>query len=249
MNDLCIMHICEGEYMRIGLAPYRFINNDVEYNLSQIKKALMDSKGKVDLLCFGETFLQGFDSLTWRYDSDKDVAITVDSEVMDLLRAWSVEFDTAILLGYIEREEDTLYSSCAVLSKGTMIFNYRRISTGWKESSLCDEHYGEGEAVNSFKLGGKDLSIALCGDLWEYPDKFKTDGLLIWPVYINFGLDDWANEESEYAEHAATVAKDVVMINSISDAPVSHGGAFYFKEGKTVVRTGFDSEEVMIIDL
>lgn len=234
--------------MKIGLAAYRFINNDVEYNLSQIKKALKSSKGKVDLLCFGEAFLQGFDSLTWNYESDKEAAISADSAEMKKLRRWSREFDAAILLGYIEKEKDKIYSSCAVLYEGEMIFNYRRISVGWKESSKTDGHYREGESIRSFTLKDREISIALCGDLWEYPDRFKTENLLIWPVYVNYSPDEWSVEEKEYALHAESIAKDVLMINSISDDPVSHGGAFHFKEGKTVHKADFDSEEILIID-
>lgn len=49
--------------MKIGLASYKFINQDLSFNLSQIEKAMQAAQGSVDLLCFGETFLQGFDAL------------------------------------------------------------------------------------------------------------------------------------------------------------------------------------------
>ena len=57
--------------MKIGLAQYKFINNDISFNLSQLKRAASQYSGKVDLLCFGESFLQGFDSLSWDYENDK----------------------------------------------------------------------------------------------------------------------------------------------------------------------------------
>lgn len=30
------------------------------------------AQGKVGLLCFGETFLQGFDALSWEYENDAE---------------------------------------------------------------------------------------------------------------------------------------------------------------------------------
>ena len=60
--------------------------NSLEYNIKKIEKAIISANGKVDLLCFGETFLQGFDFLSWNYEIDKDIAITKDSAIMKKLK-------------------------------------------------------------------------------------------------------------------------------------------------------------------
>ena len=62
--------------MRIGLASYQSKNRDTLFNMNQIEKVMKDYQGKVDLVCFGEAFLQGFDSLSWKYDIDKDIAVS-----------------------------------------------------------------------------------------------------------------------------------------------------------------------------
>lgn len=72
--------------MKIGLVSYEFKNGEIEYNIEKIEKAIISANGKADLLCFGETFLQGFDSLSWNYETDKDVAITKDSLIMEKLK-------------------------------------------------------------------------------------------------------------------------------------------------------------------
>ena len=69
--------------MKIGLVSYRCENKNIAFNLSQIKKALDNCKNKVDLLCFSEAFIQGFDCLTWDYEIDKEMAISKDSIVFD----------------------------------------------------------------------------------------------------------------------------------------------------------------------
>ena len=141
----------------------------------------------------------------------------------------------SLLAGYIEKEDDKIYSSCVVISNGRIIHNYRRISKGWKEFTITDYHYCEGSDVKSFNLNGKEISIGLCGDIWEYPGRFKTNNLLIWPVYVNYSLSDWQSEVLlEYVNQAKIVSKDVLMVNPIDSNPVNHGGAFYFHDGEII---------------
>lgn len=234
--------------MKIGLASYKFINNDIEFNLSQIEKALKIS-AKVDLMCFGETFLQGFDSLSWNFEADKDIAVPPCSECFDRLKKLSIDCNTDILLGYLERDGDSLYSSCAVIINGEIAFNYRRISKGWKEFSITDHHYKEGVSVDSFEYKGHNIKIALCGDMWDFPEQFVSDDLLIWPIYVNFSLEEWSQYKYEYAEQAYQACRNTLMVNSISNEPISHGGAFYFKNGTIESQTDFDCETVLIVDV
>lgn len=241
--------------MKIGLASYRFINHQVAYNLSQIKKAMRLASGKVDLLCFGESFLQGFDALHWNYDHDKEIAITQTSAIMRKLCEATLRYQVDLALGYIEKSQDRLYSSYAVIERGRLLHNYRRISRGWKEFRITDDHYQEGTATTAFWYHGQKLQIALCGDLWDFPERFKTDGLLIWPVYVNFSLDEWKTYEQEYAQQASLAASKTVLINSIampvttsSPASISHGGAFYFVGGATLQKLPYDEERILIVD-
>lgn len=233
--------------MKIGLASYEFRNHDVAFNISQMEKALKYAQGKVNLLCFGEAFLQGFDALSWEYERDKDIAVSTDSEVMGRLCALSRTYDVDLLFGYIERSGDRIYSSCAVIENGGLTHNYRRISRGWKEYTVTDGHYQEGTDTGGFLYHGVPVKIALCGDLWEHPERFQVDGLLIWPVYVNFPLDEWVQRETEYGAQARLAARQTLMVNSIAGEPVSHGGAFYFVDGKIEKRLPYDTEGILIL--
>lgn len=235
--------------MNIGLACYEFRNNDVLFNLSQIEKALKSARGGVDLLCFGETFLQGFDALSWDYERDKDIAVSADSEVMQRLCGMTREYGTDVLLGYLERDGDGLYSSCAVIADGKVAHNYRRVSEGWKEYTITDGHYREGTQTDGFFYRGVPVKIALCGDLWEYPERFQTDGLLIWPVYVNFSLDEWQEYEAQYAAQARLAARRTLMVNSISREPISHGGAFCFVDGTVEKKLPYDRESILSVEV
>lgn len=236
--------------MRIGLVSYRCKNRDIAFNMRQIERAMKRSKGKTDLLCFGEAFLQGFDSLCWDYETDQSVAVELSSDTIAQLKSWTARYSVALVMGYIEKDQGKLYSSCVVISNGEIVHNYRRISKGWKESIKTDEHYCEGTKTEAFHLYGKELMIALCGDLWDFPDQFKTEHLLLWPVYVNFTLEEWNNGVlDEYAAQAALAANDVLMINPIDKEPLNHGGSFHFHNGQTVAKIPFDHEGILIVDI
>lgn len=235
--------------MRIGLVSYECRNNDPAFNLSQIEKALRTAEGKADLLCFGEAFLQGFDCLSWSYEQDAETAAEQSSDLIGKLADLSVKYGTALLCGYIEKEADCLYSSCIVLSQGKIVHNYRRISKGWKECAKTDDHYCEGTTVESFRLHGMKMTIALCGDLWEFPERFITDGLLVWPVYVSYDVEEWENGIlEEYAGQAGHAAGDTLMVNPI-DRPQNHGGSFRFLNGRVNSRIPFDREGILFVSV
>ena len=236
--------------MRIGLVSYRCENRNLPFNMSQIELAMKRSEGKADLLCFGEAFLQGFDALSWTYETDRTIAVSLSSDTMDRLRSWTVRYGISLITGYIERDRDRLYSSCAVLSDGEIVHNYRRISKGWKEYTKTDAHYCEGTEIRPFRLHGKDMLIALCGDLWDAPGRFRTEHLLIWPVYVNYTPEEWnGGRLDEYAAQAALAADDVLMINPLDRNPVNHGGSFRFRHGRTAAALPLDREGILTVDV
>ena len=53
--------------MILGVVSYKFINNDIKFNINQIEKAIEQSKN-VDMLCFGETFLDLNENLMKKKD-------------------------------------------------------------------------------------------------------------------------------------------------------------------------------------
>ena len=236
--------------MRIGLAAYRCESGNTEFNLSQIERALEQTRGEVDLICFGEAFLQGFDSLSWDFDTDEEAALDSSSEAFRRLRELSVKYGTAILTGYIERAEGRIYSSCAVISEGAVIANHRRVSPGWKELDVTDERYAEGTEAAGFDLDGQHFSLALCGDLWDEPELFKSGGTLIWPVFLSFELEDWDEWAfTEYAEHAAELCREALVVNPMDPETGTHGTAFLLSGGKVKCRLPFDLEGTLIVEV
>lgn len=234
--------------MVIGLACYEFINNDVKFNISQLEKALQRCQN-VDLLCFGEAFLQGFDAFCWNYNVDKTIAVSQNSAEIQQIEQLSKRYATDIAFGYLEKDCDKLYSSYAVIVDGKLAYNYRRISIGWKEYTKTDDHYAEGCNVLTFAYKGRSLTVALCGDAWEFPQKFQNEDILIWPVYVDFSLQEWKTEESDYAKQAQFICNNVLMVNSLLKEPHCHGGCFYFSDGTTKKKLSFDTQDVLTVEI
>ena len=237
--------------MKIALASVRIVDRDINYNLSQIERYMKEAKEMgADLVCFGEAFLQGFSALSWQYEKDKKIALTIFSPEFERIKALTNEIRIDVLFGYNELDDDTIYSSCALIADGTIIHNYRRISRGWKEYSKTDEHYKEGSTVEVFEYKGKKCVIGLCGDLWDYPERFALgEDLLLWPVYVCWTKEEWENGgKIEYAEQAKLCCENTLYINSICDGD-AFGGAAHFLDGKVQKELPIFKEGILVVQI
>lgn len=207
-------------------------------------------KKGADLVCFGETFLQGFDALSWHFERDKNIATATNSTVFAQIRQLSVKHQIDVLFGYIELDGDALYSSCALIANGKLHHNYRRISKGWKEYTQTDRHYREGNAVDVFDYKGKKCVIGLCGDLWDYPERFALgENLLLWPVYVCYSVEEWENgAKTEYAEQAAKCCPTTLYVNSICENDAL-GGVAFFENGNAKKELSIGSEGLLVVEV
>lgn len=223
--------------MKISLLSYEFINNNVKKNLGTIIDALQKAnEEKVDLVVFGECFLQGFDSLQWDYENDQNIAFFLSSYEIRCIRTICRRCHVACAFGYFERCEKYIFSSYLFVGKdGDIVSNYQRRSVGWKEVNLCDEHYREGNAFEIFQYDGLRFACALCGDLWhdellEQMSRLEVD-VILWPIYVNFTAEQWKSEKEEYRKRVACLKPYVLLVNSYTKNPLSEGGSFVYKDG------------------
>ena len=61
---------------------------------------------------------QGFDALEWKYEQDKQIAVSVNSVIMQRICKLTLRYQVDLLLGYIERSEDAIFSSCIFTISG-----------------------------------------------------------------------------------------------------------------------------------
>ncbi len=240
--------------MKIALASAKFINRDIEFNLDQMKRYMLQAKEQgAQLICFAEAFLQGFDAYCWNYETDREMAVSVADEIFSNICSLTKEIGIDLMFGFLECEGDSLYSSCALVSDGELIHLYRRISKGWKEYTKTDAHYKEGASADVFQYDGRKCLIALCGDLWDEPDRFRQgQEILFWPVYVNFTIEEWNSEFlKEYIEQAALAGSAVLMINAITEAPddEAFGGCYLFENGAACAVLPMGEEGILLVEV
>ena len=151
--------------MKIALASASVQNGDVAHNLTQMAKYISQAREQgAELVCFGEAYLQGFHSLTWDFEADQNMALSYRAALFHIIAGWTMDSGMDVLFGFMERDGDQIYSSCALVSGGVLLQLYRRVSPGWKDCEKADGHYREGTEAATFTYRGKRCQIALCGD-------------------------------------------------------------------------------------
>lgn len=245
--------------MKIALASKPVIDGDIEYNENSILKTIKECCGKADVVLFGETVLQGFNSLVWDYAADSIVAVCSGDNVISQIRRAAKQSNVAVCFGYIERCGEELFSSQIFIgSSGEVINNFRRVSVGWKEYRLTDGHYREGDGFQAFSYGGKKFAVGLCGDLWtegrpEEMYALEAD-IVLWPVWCDYAAAEWNGAKKyEYAEQAARCGRRVLLVNPFcTDEGVSdgaQGGAAYFSDGKIVAEMPAGATGIFIVEV
>ena len=241
--------------MKIALASCEFKNNYPAFNRDQIVSNMRQcAEQGVDLVCFGEAFLQGFESLLWLYQPDTYIAVTQDSKLINTIRQAARDYKISVGYGYIELDGKAIYSSYMVIDKkGNTVSNYRRVSPGWLEKNYDPRIYLEGKGFSSFELEGHRFTIALCGDLWH--DEHMTTlneidaEVVLWPVYCDYNPNEWRETaRAEYVERSRLFNKPLLWINSICRIPMrAFGGALVLDQGEIIAEQTVNGEESLLL--
>lgn len=244
--------------MRCALASLGFINENVPFN----KKVIIDTMAKyaddVDIVIFGEAFLQGFYGATFDVERDNKVAIAQDDIIIKDICLAAREYAVAVSFGFIEKSGDIFYSSQMTIdSAGEVIDVYRRVSPGWKEA-FAGEQYREGKGFHAFSFMGKRIVTGLCGDLWFDKNIREVKGLLpdivFWPVYTDYNCKEW-NEtiKHEYAAQAGIIGGKVLYVNSFcvdkEGDDIAKGGSVLFVDGRIEEEIPSGKEDVLIVEV
>ena len=242
--------------MKIGLVSEEFIDGDIKFNCRQIEKRLIECSQKgLDLICFGESFLQGFQGLTWDYAEDLRRAKSQDDEVVVFLKRLARQHEIALSCGYFEKERETIYCSNLVIShQGSILNNYRRLSPGWKEPK-AGSNYREGTQFSTFTYKGRRFAAAICGDLWAEANIRAAGQLeidcLLWPNYLDYSLEKWESGEKEaYARQVQGISGPVLMVNSyVKEDQRAKGGCCVFQNGLILQELPVGNLGVLVYEL
>lgn len=226
--------------MKIGLVSERSLNNNINKNVETILNIIKTSKN-FDLLLFSESFIHGFNGLTWIYERDICIAMNQESTLIKKIMMTCKEHNIAVGFGYFEKMKEDIYCSYLIIDKnGEIIHNYRRLSIGWKEYTKTTLNYREGYELISFQLEEKYGTVVLCGDLWDDAIKMKLsevvehDGcdFVIWPNHLDYLPEQFDQELNDYQKQTIGISVPIFLINDHSET--SCGGAVAFYNGKII---------------
>lgn len=244
--------------MKCALAAVGFINEDLRHNKQVILDTLKAYSGKVDLVLFGEAFLQGFYGATFDPEHDARIAVSGDDPIIGEIAAAAEENAVAVSFGFLEKVYDCFYSSQITLdNRGNVIDLYRRVSPGWKEPFAGDQ-YREGNGFHYFFFQGKKIAVGLCGDLWyeENVEQMKQldPDAVFWPVYTDFNFREWNDSiKDEYAEQAGKFCDTVLYVNSVcldkEGEEYARGGAALFRNGAICRELPAGREGILFVEL
>lgn len=244
--------------MRCALASMGFINEDAQFNKKVIIATMIKYSNDVDIVIFGEAFLQGFYGATFDVEHDNQLAISQDDLIIEEICSVASDYSVAVSFGFIEKSGDAFYSSQITIdSAGKVIDVYRRVSPGWKES-YANEQYCEGTGFHTFMLNGLKIAIGLCGDLWYdenvHEMKFLRPDIVFWPVYTDFNYNEWNESiKYEYAVQAGRIGGKVLYVNSFcidkETDEIAKGGAILFSNGNIDKEIPSGKEDVLVIEV
>lgn len=245
--------------MKIALASAPVIDKDIQHNTAYILQTMEACSGKADLVVFGESALQGFNSLTWEYETDRKLAVSQSDDSILRISQAAKQYGIAVSFGYIEKAGKVLFSSQIVMdASGSIIHNFHRVSVGWKAYWRTDDHYQEGLRFETFSYMGKQFAIGLCGDLWtegrpEEMRNLKAD-IVLWPVWCDYNAAEWNGRiKFEYAGQAALCGENVLLVNPFCADPKASdrasGGAVYFKGGTIAEEMPAGNSGVLIVEI
>ena len=235
-----------------------FINEDVQYNKNIIIDTMKKCSNDVDIVIFGETFLQGFYGATFEIEHDEKLALVQNDLIIKEICSVAKEYKIAVSFGFIEKVDNCFYSSQITIdSNGNVIDVYRRVSPGWKEE-FANEQYQEGNSFHTFSYMDRKIVVGLCGDLW-FDENIKEvkqllPDIVFWPVYTDFNYNEWNTSiKYEYAEQAGKIGGSVLYVNSVckdkDGDEIARGGSVLFIDGEIRKEIPSGKEDILFVEV
>jgi predicted amidohydrolase len=143
-------------------------STQVKENLAIIKSsAFSAAEQRADLIIFPEMFLTGYNI----GDAVFDLAEPADGPVAQKAAAIAREANIALLYGYPERYDASVYNSAILIDRhGSKVANYRKTHLF---GSFEDRCFQPGDSLMLVKLGGLSVGILICYDV-EFPEAVRT---------------------------------------------------------------------------
>jgi NAD+ synthase (glutamine-hydrolysing) len=222
-------------------------------NTEKIVQKINDaSKNGCDIVCFPELTVTGY--------PPEDLVLSdtfIQNNIYALNKIIKSTKDITAIVGYIDKENDKIFNSAAVISNKKLIATYRKNKL--PNYGVFDEkrYFSQGNQIITLNNKNIKIGISICEDIWEDFEVCKIQSDLGCNLLININGSPYDKNKKRLREKLlSNVSKDcnayLVYVNSIGgqDELVFDGSSmvYDFKGEKIISLPSFKekSEEIQI---
>jgi NAD+ synthase (glutamine-hydrolysing) len=238
--------------VRIALGQLNTTVGDLEGNVARIAEAAARAtEAGADVACFPELCIPGYppEDLVLRPEF-------VDDNIAALKElAARTAGGCRLIVGFVERSDEGLHNSAALIREGRAMPTYRKIQL--PNFGVFDErrYFTPGLDANTVTWGDSRLSISICEDAWHGGAPFNQ--YIGEPLIVNINGSPYhrgktGEREEILKARAHQTGAWIVYVNAVGgqDELVFDGGSMVMAPDGTVThRAAMFEEELLVVDL
>ena len=236
--------------LRVALAQINVTVGDLDGNARKVLEYVEKARTlKADIVAFPELAVTGYppEDLVFRRQFVRDNHARME-------RIVEGTEDIAIVLGFVEREGDSIYNAAAVACDGRLVDVYRKVHL--PNYSVFDEvrYFEPGSSCPVYLIAGARVGVNVCEDIWfpDGPTKTQSDAGARLIVNIN-GSPYYAGRlperEAMLADRARENGVFLAYVNLVGgqDELVFDGASLIVGPSGDVTARGSQFEEDLIV--
>lgn len=238
--------------LKIALAQINFLVGNIAANVDNIIKAASYARDELsaDIVVFPELTITGYpaEDLLFRNDfiSAANNAVYQIAECID---------DIAVVVGFPERDGNSLYNSAVVLHQGSILACYRKQML--PNYGVFDEqrYFSAGTQPCVFEFNGVFMGLTICEDVWKSGiiDETKQAGaeLLLTLNASPFNAGKIHQREAVICEQVKAAKIPLIYVNQVGgqDELIFDGASFVANsQGEIVFRAEEFKEQISVIE-
>ena len=236
--------------LRVALAQINVTVGDLDGNARKVLEYVEKARTlKADIVAFPELAVTGYppEDLVFRRQFVRDNHARME-------RIVEGTEDIAIVLGFVEREGDSIYNAAAVACDGRLVDVYRKVHL--PNYSVFDEvrYFEPGSSCPVYLIAGARVGVNVCEDIWfpDGPTKTQSDAGARLIVNIN-GSPYYAGRlperEAMLADRARENGVFLAYVNLVGgqDELVFDGASLIVGPSGDVTARGSQFEEELIV--
>jgi NAD+ synthase (glutamine-hydrolysing) len=239
--------------LRVALAQLNPVIGDLAGNVRALREAYeRAAAGTCDVVVFGELSITGYppEDLVLKPGFVSDNLRALDDFARGTGRC-------AAVVGFVDREGDSLYNAAAVCADGRVVGTYRKQLLPNYRVFDEERYFQPGESSKLFRIGGVVCGVTICEDIWFADGPVAAQARAGATVILNInGSPFHRGRIGERAQLISERAREndcaVVYVNQVcgQDELVFDGGSMVVaRDGSLLARAAQFEEDFLVVDV